>query len=702
MTDLSLTRLRQVSSGKIVRAETSQEITRPGFYLVNSGHIEVRQRSGNQTFTVCRLEQNDGFVVPGPARNTSYHTQIVFNGPVVSLEYHDVTQDKEALVEAIAGPLHLRLHRFAMLLAGLKDLTQDLSPEFVETLYDASEYLILDPFQVLLREGDPADSVFFLLQGRLRVFVGEGDGVSEVGHVERGEIFGEMAVLSDEPRSASISAIRHSELVKLSKVRFTTLLRDYPALNQFMNGLLVQRIKSQNERLRKRHKPLNRLLLAICPETGTLLDDLANDLSPESTVITEQGALNHFVAQDVTAIKPARLNELLDRLEQDKDICHHVCSQEHEDWLEMVLPRADEIWMFLDSSKEPAQVRQSITSLVDSRAWETVKKVLVILHQGTGPITGTAKWLEMFKPHQHFHIHVSEGNDRARLKRYLLGQSLGLVLGGGGARGFAHIGMMKAFDAAGLRFDWFGGTSIGAVMAAWLGQGLAPAEIVTAIRKFFVDINPLGDYTLPVISLSRSARLDRLLKEGIGLGDIEDMPLPFFCISSDLSVAEERLHQRGTLWKAVRASIAIPGVIAPVVDNNRFLIDGALLNNLPVDHMAALNSGPVVAIDVSDHEPLFADEPHIPSFTEYLWRKIIGKTPQVPTILETLSRSTTLAGSSRANANKLAADIYLKPDLTRFGSLDFKSAEAIIEAGYQAGLSALDNELRSMVQNPSH
>ena len=85
----------------------------------------------------------------------------------MSLEYHDITQDKEALVEAIAGPLHLRLHRFAMLLAGLKDLTQDLSPEFVETLYDASEYLILDPFQVLLREGDPADSVFFLLQASL-------------------------------------------------------------------------------------------------------------------------------------------------------------------------------------------------------------------------------------------------------------------------------------------------------------------------------------------------------------------------------------------------------------------------------------------------------------------------------------------------------------------------------------------------------
>jgi predicted acylesterase/phospholipase RssA/CRP-like cAMP-binding protein len=697
MTDLSLTGLREVSSGSIVRVEASQEITQPGFYIVNSGHIEVRQRSGDQTFTVCRLEPNEGFVVPGPAKNTSYHAQIVANDPVVSLEQHDMAQDKEALVEAIAGTLHLRLHRFEMLLAGLKHLAEDLSPEFVENLYDASEYLILDPFQVLLREGDPADSVFFLLQGRLRVFMGEGDAVSEVGHIERGEIFGEMAVLSDEPRSASISAIRHSEVVKVSKDRFRTLLRDYPALNQFMNGLLVQRIKSQNERLRKRSKPLNRLLLAICPTTKALFDDLANDLNSGSVVITEQGVFDHFSTRDVTMTNPARLNELLDRLEQDNDKCHYVCSHERQDWLETVLPRADEIWLLLDSSKDPVHAWQSIAAFMHSPAWDTAKKVLVMFHQTTGPITGTAKWLEVFKPHQHFHIHVSKANDRARLKRYLLDQSLGLVLGGGGARGFAHIGMMKAFDAAGLKFDWFGGTSIGAVMSAWLGQGLAPAEIVTAIRKFFVDVNPLGDYTLPLVSLSRSVRLDRLLKEGIGLGDIEDMPLPFFCISSDLSVAEERVHQRGTLWKAVRASIAIPGVIAPVIHDNRFLIDGALLNNLPVDHMATFNSGPVVAIDVSDHEPLFADETHIPSVSEYVWRKIRGETPRVPTILETLSRSTTLAGSSRANANKLAADIYLKPDLTEFGSLEFKSAEAIIEAGYRAGLAALDNELRSIV-----
>ena len=321
------------------------------------------------------------------------------------------------------------------------------------------------------------------------------------------------------------------------------------------------------------------------------------------------------------------------------------------------------------------------------------KKVLVFLHQILKHNKGTKHWLDALKPDQHFHIRVSEATDKARLRRYLLDQSLGLVLGGGGARGFAHIGIVKAFDSAGLKFDWYGGTSIGAVMAAWLGQGLAPDEIVPAIRKFFVDINPLGDYTLPLVSLSRSARLDRLLKEGMGLGDIEDMPLPFFCISSDLSVAEERVHQRGTLWRAVRASIAIPGVIAPVIQDNHFLVDGALLNNLPVDHMEFFNSGPVIAIDVSDHEPLFTDEVYVPSFTEYVWRKVRGETPKIPTILETLSRSTTLASSSRANKNKSAADFYLKPDLTQFGSLEFKSAEVIIEAGYQAGMRALDKEL---------
>tara|TARA_B100000686_G_scaffold340914_1_gene417432 strand:+ start:211 stop:702 length:492 start_codon:yes stop_codon:yes gene_type:complete len=112
----------------------------------------------------------------------------------------------------------------------------------------------------------------------------------------------------------------------------------------------------------------------------------------------------------------------------------------------------------------------------------------------------------------------------------------------------------------------------------------------------------------------------------------------------------------------------------------------------PADPMAALNSGPVVAIDVSDHEPLFADEAYILSFVEYPWGKIRGKTPQVPKILEALSRYTSLAGSSRDNDIKSVADVYLKPDLTQFGSLDFRSAEDIIEAGYQAGLSALDNK----------
>jgi len=702
MTGTSLSRLREISSGNTLHAQALEEITGPGFYLVNEGCIGVRKKSGDQTFKVCRLGQNDGFVVPAPGKNISYHVETASSGSVVSLEHHDITQDKQVLIEALVEKLHLQLHRFAMLLSGLEHLAQDISPEFVEELYDASEHLSLDPSDVLLRERDPADSVFFLVQGRLRVFVGEGESASEVGYIERGEIFGEMAVLSDEPRSASISAIRQSDVIKLSKARFTELLRSYPLLNQFINGLLVQRIKGQNERLRKRHKPLNRLLLGLSKQTERLLNDFVNTLSAESAVITEQEACDHFARQAATAINPARLNELLDRLEQRKGKCHYLCLHERQEWLSMVLPRADEVWLFLDPAQDVEQLLETIGSFPNGSGWESSKKVLVMLHERDGTIEDTGKRLQALKPDQHFHIRVSEADDWARLKRYLLDQSLGLVLGGGGARGFAHIGMMKAFEAAGLKFDWFGGTSIGAIMSAWLGQGLPPVEIVSAIRKFFVEVNPLGDYTLPLVSISRSIRLDRLLKEGMGLGDIEDMPLPFFCISSDLSVAEELVHQRGTLWKAVRASIAIPGVIAPVIQGDRFLIDGALLNNLPVDHMLSFNPGPVVAIDVSDNEPLLTDEKHIPTFGEYFWRKIRGKTPRVPTILETLSRSTTLAGSNRVNANKTAADFYLKPDLTQFGNLEFKSAEAIIEAGYEAGLSALDNELQDLVRVDGH
>ena len=692
MPELPFTRLRQLSSGSVISVRSGEEITCPGFYIIVSGHVLVRYRFEDQICTVLQLEQGESFVISSADTMASYQVVVPSSGFAVSLERHDITENNGALIETILEPLHLRLHRFSMLCSGLRQLAEDIPAKLVQEISDASEYLVLDPYEVLLCEGDPADSVFLLLQGRLRVFVGEGDSASEVGNVERGEIFGEMAILSDEPRSASISAMRHSEIARFSKANFSRLIREYPSLSKLLNGLLIQRIKSQNQRVRNRQKSPNRLLLAVLPEAAAFLEEVVDDLVPEGRVVREQDGHVHFDMRG-GVLNPARLNELFDRIEQDERKCYYPCSCGRREWLDLVLPRADEIWLFLDPEGDPEGARHAIASFVNTPAWETSKKVLVFLHQTLKHTKGTKHWLDALKPDQHFHIRVSEATDKARLRRYLLDQSLGLVLGGGGARGFAHIGIVKAFDSAGLKFDWFGGTSIGAVMAAWLGQGLAPDEIVPAIRKFFVDINPLGDYTLPLVSLSRSARLDRLLKEGMGLGDIEDMPLPFFCISSDLSVAEERVHQRGTLWRAVRASIAIPGIIAPVIQDNHFLVDGALLNNLPVDHMASFNSGPVIAIDVSDHEPLFTDEVYVPSFGEYVWRKVRGKTPKIPTILETLSRSTTLASSSRANKNKYAADFYLKPDLTQFASLEFKSAEVIIEAGYQAGMRALDKEL---------
>jgi len=614
---------------------------------------------------------------------------------MVSLKDAASTDHGRTLIEELTQPLNTRIHRLSTLALALGQLIKDISTGFIEELFRASEFIQLKPGEILFREGSHADSVYVLISGKLQVYVGSESHVTEVGSISRGEFFGAMAVMTGDPRSASIRATRYSEMVRLGKDDFELLSRKYPPLEKFITRLLIDLIKRQNERLKRKSTPFNRVILALTEgKDNDALGSFVHDLESESLVITEGSVLRGFAGKTIEQIKPIELNQFLDQIEQSSTKCHFFCRCQNHQWVLASLSRADEIWLVVDAREDSQTLEERIAAYQRHPGWESARRVLVLLHTEREQIHGTAEWLKVTGADQHFHIQIGESDDWQRLKRYLLGQSIGLVLGGGGARGFGHIGMMKAFESAGLKFDWFGGTSIGAIMAAWIAQGRTTDQIVQSIHKFFMDVNPLGDYTLPLVSLSRSRRLDNLLEEGSGVGNIEDMPLPFFCVSSDLSVARELLHDHGVLWRALRASIAIPGVIAPVIQDGHFLVDGALLNNLPVDHMLFHNPGPVVAIDVSDNEPYFTDEKEIPTASRYLWNRVIGKSPGVPSILEILLRSTTLAGSNRVNTNKANADVYIKPDLTRFGMLEFKAADAIIEAGYEAGLAALDKELK--------
>ena len=155
---------------------------------------------------------------------------------------------------------------------------------------------------------------------------------------------------------------------------------------------------------------------------------------------------------------------------------------------------------------------------------------LVLLHDGELMRGVAARWLD--KQPAMAHHHVARASDIARVARLLTGRGVGIVLSGGGARGFAHIGIVKALREAGIRIDLVGGTSMGAILGAGVAQRWSIEELTERFRRAFVEAKPLRDYTLPLVSLVSGRRVTRMLRHAFGDLTIEDLPLDFFCVSS--------------------------------------------------------------------------------------------------------------------------------------------------------------------------
>jgi len=175
--------------------------------------------------------------------------------------------------------------------------------------------------------------------------------------------------------------------------------------------------------------------------------------------------------------------------------------------------------------------------------------------------------LARYKAGFHYHLRSKRQSDMERLARLVSGRAIGLVFSGGGARGFAHIGVMRAFKAAGIPFDLVGGTSMGSMIAA-AALEWDEAETMDHLKRAFVITNPLSDYTLPLVAIVRGRKVSRLLREHFGEALIEECWRPFFCTSLNLTAGSAKVHRAGPLWRALRASIAIPGVLPPVIENS--------------------------------------------------------------------------------------------------------------------------------------
>jgi len=296
------------------------------------------------------------------------------------------------------------------------------------------------------------------------------------------------------------------------------------------------------------------------------------------------------------------------------------------------------------------------------------------------------------------HIRPELDRDMARLARIESRSAVGLVLAGGGARGFAHLGVFKALQERGIEVDFVGGTSIGAVMAALVAAD-QPLGQTTAITRRAFGINPTRDFNwLPLISLIGGRRLRRIVDQAMtdlfGFApDIEDLWKNCYCIATNYSQAREQVIGSGPLCEALLASTAIPGALPPAVVDGDLLCDGGTFNNFPVDVMRKVRGvGTVIGVDLNARKPRRMEFDTVPGTWALLRDRLRPyklRRYKLPSLAAYLMNVTILYSMSRTRHAQGLTDMYFNPPLDRVGLLEWKRFDDIVQQGYAHAVEVL-------------
>ena len=459
--------------------------------------------------------------------------------------------------------------------------------------------------QTLFAQGEPGDALYVVVFGRLRAEQREASGQGRVlGEIGRGESVGEMALLTGEPRSATVSAIRDTELVMLTKTAFEQLVEREPRVMLEMARLLIERYQRMLQPTTVT-RPVTLALVPCHPDLPIVdvASKLVEALSPGRQVLwldlprleRERGAA---AGVPIDLESPA-LAGWLHEQEREHDFLVYVAEPQASPWTHLCVRQADVV-LFVGQSGGADRLVPGLHEAFGTVGESGARRELVLLYDSAQRLPeGTAAWQARIAVHDHHHLDPRLPKHYDWLARMLTGQAIGLVLGGGGARGLAHIGVVRAMEEAGVPIDLVGGTSAGAIIGGQVASGWDSAHILAESRRVLVEDGSLNDFTLPLVALLRGNRYIRMLDKLYRERRIEDLPISFFCISANLTRSTCMVHRSGLARRAVAASMAVPGLGPPVINDRELHVDGGVVNNLPVDIMRGFGRGPVVASSVS-------------------------------------------------------------------------------------------------------
>ena len=658
-----------------------------------------------------------------------------------------------------------------VLLTMAKRLTS-LLPRLILHIDFALEWVQVNAGEVIYHQGDESDSIYIVLNGRLRAILEKEDKTLRVvGEYGQGESVGELEVMTESRRPATLHAIRDTELAKFPRSLFNSLAMEHPGITMKISKIIAQRMRAlvedplfeqRNEKqsaapTKNVSSTLNLRTVAILPVTAgvpvvefgsRLLNALTQIGVPNGvTSLNQTAILNHLGRHAFSRMGKLKLSQYLADLEERYGMLLYVADTNvNSPWTQTCISQADSI-LLIGLAEGSPNIGEYERFLLGMKT--TARKELVLLHVERFCEPGlTRRWLRnrVWINGGHHHIQMAFRTnvepvhpqirrfgtalkqrvqvlqaeiqkytsrrirqtplysaetpfkgDFHRLARRLCGKSVGLVLGGGGARGIAQIGVIRALEEAGIPIDIIGGTSIGSFIGALYARDADVVPMYGRAKKFAGRMGSMWrfalDLTYPSASYTTGHEFNRGIFKTFGDSQIEDFWLEFYCNTTNISKSRSEIHNSGYVWRYVRASMSLAGLLPPLCDEGSLLLDGGYIDNLTVAHMKSLGADVIFAVDVGsldDNLPqAFGDSLSGVWALANRWNPFSAH-PNPPTLSEIQAR---LAYVSSVDALERAKTtpgcLYMRPPIDAYGTLEFAKFEEIYEVGYRYGLEFL-------------
>ncbi len=552
--------------------------------------------------------------------------------------------------------------------------------------------------EVLFRQGDAGDSLYIVDHGRLAVVVRTSSGqdvrLAELGDLE---LVGEGSLLTGAPRSATVVAVRDTALVQLSREGFQRLVANRPDTAVELARKIMKRLQLASSGT-PAPRPVSTVAIVragAAPAEEEVARLVAAEIGRSGRVLVVTSAFvdeklgpGHAQAP-ASDPKGAATRRWLNEIERDYTVVVYLGDPGPSEWSRLSLRQADRVILAGRRSAPPAlgPLERELLPVATGLA----ERELVLLDDGKGGSSASG-WLKDRKVSRHHFVSARGGEDAARLVRFLLGKAHGLVLGGGGARTFAHLGALRALREAGVPIDAIGGSSGGALFGAFFAVSGDLDHMVRETRKRFLKSGPLFQLVVPATSLISGRAFMRMVEAWFGTTLVEDLGVPYFCVSTNITKNRLEIHRDGPLATWVLASMAIPGVGPPIVRDGDILVDGCVASILPTPEMRASGVGTVIGVDVAARTGLGFPGVGIgpaPSGTRALARHFRARAKEKPPLLFDLLLGAALFGGD-VSRQEAAADLLVRPPLDRYSPTDFAALDELVAHGYEATRDALD------------